>query len=82
MQLYFINVIDCREGGSLKWFVVVQVVWWAIQGTVLVHYTVKTCINSDLQHWVWIVLYGGALCCIFRYTFSLMIVYIVSSVVP
>jgi hypothetical protein len=35
---------------TTQWLVVVQVVWWAIQGTVLVHYTVKICKNSDLQN--------------------------------
>lgn len=28
---------------ATQWLVIVQVVWWAMQGTVLVHYTVKTC---------------------------------------
>jgi len=58
------------------------VVWWAMQGIVLVHYTVKTCKNADLQNWVWIMLCGDILYCIFRSTFSLMIVYIVSANVP
>ena len=33
---------------TTQWLVVVQVVWWAIPGTVLVHYTVACCCTGCL----------------------------------